>query len=374
MPEKGALVAPANLVAVILAGGSGTRLWPRSRSREPKHLSPLAPDGSSLLRHAYDRAARLGGDVLVVTAVNQAAQVLAEIPELEPERLLLEPEPRGTGPALAWAATTALALRPEAVMVSLHADHYMPDEQATTTALLSAAAWASRSDFLISVGLAPTWGAPGFGYVEAGEELARPAGLEGALGLRQGLGFVEKPGLDRAQEMCNSGRYFWNTGLFAWRAELFLSELASHAPEVAAAVQLAISQQATGTATFADAWAKVSPGVVDRLVMERSSRVAVLPVDLTWSDLGSFLDLYRAAVDAGAADPRENVVRGDVMLLDSDRTYVDSVGRRLVVVVGAEELAVIDTEDAVLVCPLARVQEVAKVVAELQARGRTELL
>ncbi len=358
----------------MLAGGSGTRLWPRSRSRLPKHVISLAPDGRSLLRHAYDRAARLGGAVLVVTAVRQAAQVLAPLPELEPERLLLEPEPRGTGPALAWAAMTALQLHPQAVMVSLHADHYMPDEAATTRALLSAAAWASRSDVLISIGLEPTWAAPGLGYVEAGAELPRPAELGPALPLLKGLGFVEKPGPDQAQEMLSSGHCFWNTGLFSWRAELFLNEMTRHAPEVVGAVRDAILSQDQGTDAFASAWAKVPSGVVERLVLERSSKLAVLPAQLPWIDLGSFLDLYRAALDAGEGDGRENVVRGDALLLESHRTYVDAAGKRLVVVVGGEELAVIDTEDAVLVCPLSRVQEMTRVVAELRARGRTELL
>jgi mannose-1-phosphate guanylyltransferase len=312
--------------------------------------------------------------VLVVTAVQQAAQVLAELPELEPDRLLLESEPRGTGPALAWAALSALQLHPRAVLVSLHADHYMPDEAATTRALLSAAAWASCSEVLISIGLKPTWGAPGFGYLEAGVELARPARLGPALALFQSLGFVEKPGPKRAQEMVSGGGYFWNTGLFAWRAELFLEEMATHASEVAGAVRAAVSSQPRGSAAFAESWSRVPSGVVERMVLERSSKVAVMPVDLRWSDLGSFLDLYQAELDAGEGDPRGNVVRGDTLLLESDRSYVDSSGKRLVVVVGAEELAVIDTEDALLVCPLSRVQEVTRVVAELRQRGRTELL
>ncbi|HUY08198.1 MAG TPA: sugar phosphate nucleotidyltransferase [Candidatus Dormibacteraeota bacterium] len=359
---------------MVLAGGSGTRLWPRSRSRAPKHLSPLAPDGRSLLRHAYDRAARLGGAVLVVTAVQQAAQVLAELPELEPDRLLLEPEPRGTGPALAWAALSALQLHPRAVLVSLHADHYMPDVAATTRALLSAAAWASHSEVLITIGLKPSWGAPGFGYVEVGPELARPGRLEWALPLFQSRGFVEKPDPERAQEMLASGGYFWNTGLFAWQAQLFLNEMDAHAPEVVGAVRAAVLSQPQGSEAFAGAWGKVPSGVVDRLVLERSSRVAILPVGLTWSDLGSFLDLYQAALDAGEGDSLENVVRGDALVLASDRSYVDSAGKRLVVVLGAEQLAVIDTEDALLVCPLSRVQEVTRVVDELRQRGRTELL
>jgi len=359
---------------VVLAGGSGTRLWPRSRAGVPKHLSTPAPDGRSLLRHAYDRAARLGGELLVVTAADQAAQVLAELPELEPDRLLLEPVPRGTGPALTWAAIRALELHPRAVLVSLHADHYMPDVSATTAALLSAASWARFSPVLISIGLKPTWAAPGFGYVEAGTEVTRPALLGRALPLLHGRGFVEKPGVEQAQQLLAGGHSFWNTGLFAWRAELFLQEMATYAPEVAGSVADAVASSDLGSDAFAEAWAQVPQGVVERLVLERSPKLAVLPVELPWSDLGSFLDLYQAAIQAGSRDSRDNVVSGDALLLESAGNYVDAAGKRLVVVLGLEGLVVVDTEDALLVCPLARVQEVAKVVAELRSRGRRELL
>ncbi|MGC1405144.1 MAG: sugar phosphate nucleotidyltransferase [Candidatus Dormiibacterota bacterium] len=361
-------------MAVVLAGGSGTRLWPRSRAGAPKHLSTPAPDGRSLLRHAYDRAARLGGELLVVTAADQAAQVLAELPELEPDRLLLEPEPRGTGPALTWAAIRALELHPQAVLVSLHADHYMPDIAATTEALLSAANWAGLSPVLISIGLKPTWAAPGFGYVEAGTEIDRPALLGGALPLLHGRGFVEKPGPEQAQQLLAGGHSFWNTGLFAWRAELFLQEMETYAPEVAGSVADAVASSDLGSDAFAEAWAKVPQGVVERLVLERSPQLAVLPVELHWSDLGSFLDLYQAAIQAGKGDSRGNVVSGEPLLLESAGNYVDAAGKRLVVVLGLEGLVVVDTEDALLVCPLTRVQEVAKVVAELRTGGRRELL
>lgn len=359
---------------MVLAGGSGTRLWPRSRAGEPKHLSTPAPDGRSLLRHAYDRAARLGGELLVVTAADQAAQVLAELPELEPDRLLLEPEPHGTGPALTWAAIRALELHPQAVLVSLHADHYMPDISATTAALLSAASWARLSPVLISIGLKPTWAAPGFGYVEAGTEINRPAQLGRALPLLHGRGFVEKPGAEQAQQLLAGGHSFWNTGLFAWRAELFLQEMETYAPEVAGSVADAVAGSHLGSDAFAAAWAKVPQGVVERLVLERSPKLAVLPVELPWSDLGSFLDLYQAAIQAGNGDSRDNVVSGDALLLESAGNYVDAAGKRLVVVLGLEGLVVVDTEDALLVCPLARVQEVAKVVAKLRSSGRLELL
>jgi mannose-1-phosphate guanylyltransferase len=327
-----------------------------------------------LLRHAYDRASRLGGEVLVVTAADQAAQVLAELPELEPDRLLMEPEPRGTGPALTWAAIRALELQPQSVIVSLHADHYMPDVSATTDALISAASWARLSPVLISIGLKPTWAAPGFGYVQAGTEIDRPALLGRALPLLHGRGFVEKPGTEQAEQLLAGGHSFWNTGLFAWRAELFLQEMETYAPEVASSVAEAVASSVAGSDAFAEAWAKVPQGVVERLVLERSSKLAVLPVELPWSDLGSFLDLYQAAIQAGKSDPRDNVVSGDAIVLESAGNYVDAAGKRLVVVLGVEGLVVVDTEDALLVCPLARVQEVARVVAGLRSSGRLDLL
>lgn len=359
---------------MVLAGGSGTRLWPRSRSRLPKHLSPLAPDGRSLIRHAYDRATRLGGPVLVVTASDQADQVRSAIPELDSDRLLLEPAPRGTGPALAWAAWTARQIHPRAVMVSLHADHYMPDQEATTGALGGAAEWAANTELLITIGVQPTRPATGFGYVEAGEEVPRPRLLKDAPPLLRSRGFVEKPSAERAQQLISTGRHFWNTGLFAWKAELFLEELLLHAPEVAARVEDAVFSGAPGSAEFARAWGVIPSGAVDRLVLERSSKVAVLPAQVSWTDLGSFLDLYQSAIAAGEGDGSQNVLRGDALVIESERSYVDSGGGRMVVLLGVGDLAVVDTEEALMVCPLERVQEVSRVVAELRERGRSELL
>jgi len=360
---------------VVLAGGAGTRLWPRSRSRLPKHLLPLAEDGRSLLRHAFERARLLGGEVLVVSAAAQAEQVARELPELAADHLLLEPAPRGTGPALAWAALEALRLTPDAVMVSLHADHYIPDQEAVVRVLLSAAWWARAGQLLATVGLRPSWPASGFGYVEVGAELAPAAGLPaGVLPMWRALGFVEKPDHERAVAMLDAGSYLWNTGLFAWPAALLLAELERLAPATLAAVRQAVAPRQHPSPQFAAAWSQVPPGVVERLVLERSGRLAVLPTDLPWSDLGSFRDLQRVAIDAGRADTLGNVAQGPALLLGSEGCFVDSAGGRLVVVLGGSGLAVVDTEDALLVCPLSRVQEVGRVVEQLRELGRTDLL
>ena len=361
---------PADLVCVVLAGGSGTRLWPRSRGSRPKHLLPLAPDGRSLLRHAFERARGLGGEVLVVSARDQGEAIRRELPELDLDHLLLEPEPRGTAPALAWAALAAERIRPGAVMVSLHADHHIPDSQATSV-LLSAAWWARQAELLVAIGLRPSWPSPGFGYIEVAAELRRPPGLpDGALPLRRATGFVEKPEPARARQMVDAGTHLWNTGLFAWPARLLLGEMARLAPELEAAVRAAVADPGD----FERAWAGLPSGVIERLVLERSDRLGVLPSDLRWSDLGSYRDLQSVAVEAGRADSDGNVVSGPTLLEDCRECYVDAASGRLVVVLGAEDLAVVDTPDAVLICPLNRVQEVSKVVARLRREGRQDLL
>lgn len=359
---------------MVLAGGSGTRLWPLSRKSRPKHLLPLAPDGRSLLRHAYERGVQLGGEVLVVSARAQRAQVEAELPELEQGRLLLEPEPRGTGPASAWAALEALRLDPDAVMVSLHADHYIPGGADVTRVLLSAAWWARQAGLLVSVGLAPSFPATGFGYLQVAEELPRPQLPEPVLPMRRALGFVEKPDRQRAEEMLAAGDYLWNTGLFAWPARLLLSEMERLSPDVLSGVRAAVRAGESGELGFAEAWGRVPQGVVERLVLERSDRLGVLPTNLPWSDLGSYHDLMQVALSAGRGDGAGNAVRGEVMLPGSQGCFVDSASGRMVVVAGASGLVVVDTEDALLVCPLDQLQELSSLVAQLRGAGRDDLL
>ena len=306
----------------------------------------------------------------MVSAADQEQRVRQELPELGAQRLLIEPEPKGTGPALAYAAIVAELLVPGAVMVSLHADHHLPDAAETTAALLGAAWWARELPSLVAIGVRPTRPATGYGYVEQGEELDRPPGLPAAAPpLLRANGFREKPDAAGAASMLRDGRHLWNTGLFSWPARLLLSEFEAHSPEVLAGVRAAVE----GLVADTERWSRVPPGVVERLVLERSSRLAVLPTSLEWSDMGSFLDLHQAATAAGAADGEGNVARGDVLLVDSFGTLVDSAADRLVVV-GASGLVVVDTEDAVLVCPLERVQEVGEVVSRLRQLGRIDLL
>jgi len=361
---------------VVLAGGSGTRLWPLSRALCPKHLLPLGPRGRSLLREAVDRVAPLADVVLVVTIAAQVEAVERELAGVAgpPVAVLAEPVPRGTGPALGWAAHEAIRrLGPQAVVVSSHADHLIPEQGLARSVLGAAAAWAALADGLLAVGVAPSHPATGLGYVEVGPELPAPAGRPSPpFGARRGLRFLEKPDADVAALLLASGTWLWNTGLFAWPAARFLTELRTAAPELAGALAAAVAPGQDAEA-FADAYGALPTAAVEPLVLERTDRLLTLTAPIRWSDLGSFADLYAAGLEAGEGDAQGNVTRGDAMVPRARGAYVDARAGRLVVALGVEDLVIVDTEGALLVCPRDRAQEVRAVVERLRASGREDL-
>jgi len=326
--------------AVILAGGGGTRLWPASRRRRPKHFLPFAPGGRALLLATAERVRPLVPleRILVVTAAAQVPEVRATVRDLPVDNVVVEPVARNTAPAIALAART-LERRGDgqAVMAVLPSDHVVTDEAAFVRILGHAIQAAERH--LVTVGVPPRYPATGFGYVELGDRSEGPA--------REVRRFVEKPDLDRARQYVASGRHFWNSGMFFFRAERLLAETRRHLPDVARAL---------------DGRYEEAPAIsIDYGIMEKAGDIWAVPGDFGWSDVGNWTDLARIH----AADAEGHVRIGGPLVAVEARDNV-VVGDQLVALVGVEGLVVVTTEDAVLVMPRSRAQDVREVVARLE--------
>ncbi|HEY1163291.1 MAG TPA: sugar phosphate nucleotidyltransferase [Candidatus Dormibacteraeota bacterium] len=352
----------ATTVAVIPAGGAGTRLWPRSRRSTPKHVLPLGESGRPLLRETYDRASKLARDVFVLTELGQRDIIKKVLPEIDPAHLILEPAARGTTNAYGLAALTLQKRYPDAVMLVMPADHVVRGRAGVAKAVRAAVRAAATSDSLVTVGLKPRFPSTGLGYIHAPGRLTG-----GPLRVRR---FIEKPDLATARRLIRAGGYYWNLAWFSWRLDVFIEELGLHAPRHLAGLRKVMAARDAGDEDSAAAlYKRLRVEVVDRSVMERTDRLMLIPGDFEWADIGNWAELG----DRVRADVHGNSVEGESILVDTTGSLILGA-RRLVAAIGLDDMIIVDTEDALLVCPRSRAQDVRKIVDGLRRAGKTSYL
>ncbi len=348
------------LQPVLLSGGSGTRLWPLSREAYPKQFLPLAGD-DTMVQATWRRVAALATAAPVVVAneehrflvAEQLRQIGAPVPAI-----LLEPVGRNTAPAIAAAALQAMVDGQDPLLLVLPSDHVVRNEEAFRVAVRDASV-AAEAGALVTFGIVPDAPEIGFGYIQA----------DAGDGLRRVLRFVEKPDADTAQSYLDVGGYYWNSGMFLFRASRYVEELRKFRPDIMDAVSIAFeSAQRDGDfiRLDKDAFAASPADSIDYAVMEKTADAMVLPVDIGWNDVGSWSALW----DVAERDADGNAHHGDVIAVDTRNSY--AYAQRLVALVGVDDMVVVETDDAILVARKDRVQDVKLVVAQLKDSQRSQ--
>ena len=348
------------IIPIILSGGAGTRLWPLSWGDHPKQFLPLVSERTmiqeTLLRL---KGLELGSPIISCGEGHRfmVAQQIGEVSDKKPT-IILEPMAKNTAPAIAAACCAAMKQDKDAVVVVLPSDHVIADVPVFQKAVKAAALNAEKGA-LVTFGIVPTFPATGYGYVKAAG-----AEIDGAYTLER---FVEKPCLEKAQEYLASGEYAWNSGMFVFKAGTFIDELKIHSPEMAALSIEAFEKAVVDTDFIRldkEAFGKIKGDSIDYAVMEKTTKGKVVKLNAGWDDVGSWSALY----DISKKDENQNVVKGDVIALDTTSSYIRG-GKRTIATIGLDDVVIVDSDDALLVAAKGKIQDVKKIAEQIKARG-----
>ncbi|MBN1487657.1 MAG: mannose-1-phosphate guanylyltransferase [Anaerolineae bacterium] len=357
-----------HLYALIMAGGGGTRLWPLSRREHPKQMLTLFGN-RTMFQVAVDRLRPLlpPERIFVVTAERQVAPLSSQVPDLPTENFIVEPMGRGTASCIGLSALHIRQRDPDAVMAVLTADHVILKEDVFRDVLLAAQECA-RQGYLMTLGIQPTEPSTGYGYICQGEVLDSVEGFD----CFQVERFTEKPDTETALKFLEAGNYVWNSGMFIWSVQHILEEIHTLMPGLHGSLEkLATVLNTPDYATTLNSiWPLLHKETIDYGIMEKAQKVAVLPVDLGWSDVGS----WASVMVLHNSDETGNVQVGESMLIDTENTMIFSSGNRFVATVGVKDLVIVDTPDALLVVPREQAQRVRDIVSRLTLEGHSHLL
>lgn len=352
------------ITAVIMAGGRGERFWPKSRNSLPKQFLSLTSDGETMIQKTVKRLSPIAAaeDVFIVTNAAYAGLVRDQLPDVPAENILAEPCARNTAPCIAFAAAVIGRKYDDAVMLVLPSDHLIGYENIYIKTLKKAVDTAQQGKNLVTIGITPAYPETGYGYINFGEETGDAYRVER---------FVEKPDLTTAKKYLSSGKYLWNSGMFVWKISSVMANMKEFMPAVyEGALRIG---ESFGTADYEETLVREFTAFpsesVDFGIMEKAADIYTIPGSFGWDDVGSWLAVERI----NETDENKNFISGDVIAVDSERTTICG-GKRLIAAIGTEDLIIVDTDDALLVCSKNNTQDVKKVIARLKEDGRNELV
>lgn len=347
---------------VIMAGGSGTRFWPKSTKKVPKQFLNLFGE-RTMIQATFDRLDDYIPEkqCMVVTNRRYVDTVKKQLPELDPSLIIGEPVARNTAPCIAAAAAMLATLDPEAVMVVLPADHIISDNKAFLKILKKAVQVAVEDESLVTIGITPDRPETGYGYIHFNDSISDRKNLTNVYEVVE---FTEKPELDKARSFVKSGNYLWNSGMFVWKADIILKAFQKYQPEIFENLWDWTSDSVSGPVL--EKFFQSCPSIsIDYGIMEKAEDVRVIPGEIGWNDVGSWKALYELA----QKDSDENAVEAfETFLYNSEKNYIRSESGKMIALVGVENLAVVETDSSLLICNLDESQDVKKVVEYLKSR------